>query len=77
MRLLHVGSNANNGSLCGLSASNANNPFSNSNANYGARLKFIYKKQAKHPCEPRNWEVVIPNMRKINAILNERDVQVG
>ena len=49
MRLLYVGSNANNGSLCGLSASNANNPFSNSNANIGARLKFIYKLTSKTP----------------------------
>lgn len=42
VRLLLVGGNANNGSGCGLSASNANNGFSNSNANTGARLKFIY-----------------------------------
>jgi len=44
-RLLHVGGNANNGSLCGLSASNANNAFSNSNPNIGARLAFNRNKK--------------------------------
>lgn len=37
-RLLCVGSNASNGSICGLSASNANYGFSLSNADIGARL---------------------------------------
>ena len=32
------GGNANNGSICGLSASNANNVFSNANTNIGAQL---------------------------------------
>ena len=64
-RLLYVGGNANNGSICGLSASNANNGFSNSNANIGARLKFILKTyKAEHPRRPRNWEASVPNMRK-------------
>lgn len=39
-RLLYVGSNANNGSICGLSASNSNNGFGNANGNIGARLSF-------------------------------------
>jgi len=47
VRLLYVGGNANNGSICGLSASNANNDFSNSNANIGARLKFILKNKIR------------------------------
>ncbi len=49
--LLYVGGNANNGSICGLSASNANNGFSNSNANIGARLKIIFENntQSKTP----------------------------
>lgn len=41
IRVLLVGSNANNGALGGLSAANANNVFSNANANIGARLNFI------------------------------------
>lgn len=40
MELLNVGGNANNGSQCGLSYTNSNNGFSNSNTNIGARLKF-------------------------------------
>ena len=49
-RLLYVGGNANNGSICGLSCSNANNAFSNSNANIGSRLNFILGKiQGKTP----------------------------
>ena len=32
------GGNANNGSICSLSASNANNVFSNANSNIGAQL---------------------------------------
>jgi hypothetical protein len=39
-RLLFVGGAANNGSLCGLSASHADYPFSSSNALFGARLAF-------------------------------------
>jgi hypothetical protein len=34
------GGNANNGSICSLSASNANNVFSNANSNIGAQLTF-------------------------------------
>lgn len=37
------GGNANNGALCGLVYANANNVFSNANANIGARLEFIIK----------------------------------
>ena len=37
--LLIVGGNSNNGSICGLTASNSNNGFSNSNANIGSRLE--------------------------------------
>jgi len=40
VELLNVGGNANNGAHCGLSNSNSNNAFSNSNTNIGARLKF-------------------------------------
>lgn len=40
VELLNVGGNANNGSHCGLSYTNSNNGFSNSNTNIGARLKF-------------------------------------
>lgn len=40
--LLIVGGNSNNGSICGLTASNSNNGFSNSNANIGARLTFYW-----------------------------------
>lgn len=43
-RLLYVGGNANNGSACGLSYSNSNNGFSNTNTNIGSRLKFSLKK---------------------------------
>lgn len=48
VRLLNVGGNANNGSICGLSCSNANNAFTNSNANIGARLKFILKHKTQN-----------------------------
>jgi len=34
------GGNANNGSICSLSAANANNDFSNANPNIGAQLTF-------------------------------------
>ncbi len=48
--LLNVGGNSNNGSICGLSASNSNNAFSNSNANIGARLNFKgYIKPTQNP----------------------------
>ena len=40
VRLLYVGGNANNGSICGLSASAAHNGFSDSSAHIGARLAF-------------------------------------
>lgn len=39
VELLIAGSNADNGSQCGLAYVNSNNAFSNSNANIGARLK--------------------------------------
>ena len=39
--LFIVGANANNGSIAGLSATNSNNVFSNSNANIGARLTLV------------------------------------
>lgn len=40
--LLIVGGNSNNGSLCGLTATNSNNGFSNSDANIGARLTIFW-----------------------------------
>lgn len=40
--MLLWGGNANNGALCGLVYANANNVFSNANANIGARLEFQY-----------------------------------
>lgn len=52
VELLIVGSNANNGSQCGLSYANSNNAFSNSNDNIGARLK-IYTIKRKRRCSPR------------------------
>lgn len=45
MKLLIVGSNANNGSHCGLSYSNSNNAFGNSNDNIGARLNITLKRK--------------------------------
>ena len=40
--LLIVGGNSNNGSSCGLTATNSNNGFSNSHANIGARLTIFW-----------------------------------
>lgn len=40
--LLIVGGNSNNGSICGLTATNSNNGFSNSDANIGARLTIFW-----------------------------------
>ena len=69
VRLLYVGGGANNGSACGLSASNANNAFSNSNANIGGRLKFILNKKANNtPLKTSQLGGIKPNMRKITAI---------
>lgn len=78
MSLLHVGSTANNGSICGLSASNANDGFGNSNANNGARLTFSHSKNIEdtfHSLIPRNWEIT-SIMRNMTATFN-RGVQVG
>ena len=41
-RLLLVGGYSSNGSFCGLTATNSNNGFSNSNANIGARLTIFW-----------------------------------
>lgn len=41
------GGNSNNGSNCGLAYANSNNAWSNSNANYSARLTTLYSSRNK------------------------------
>lgn len=78
VRLLYVGGNANNGSICGLSASNANNGFSNSNANIGARLKFILNQTKQSTQEdPATGRPSVPNMRNMTSNPLMGNVQVG
>ena len=44
LKLWLFGGNSNNGSNCGLAYANSNNVWSNSNANYSARLTTLSKK---------------------------------
>lgn len=75
VELLIVGSNANNGSQCGLSYSNSNNAFSNSNDNIGARLIFdtIIKygdasEEDGRTVEPVSMEVQVPTEQRRKAL---------
>ena len=80
VELLIVGSNANNGSQCGLSYANSNNAFGNSNDNIGARLKFntikrygdaVHKVRTGHTIEPVSMEgtqKVSPDRAKMKGI---------
>ena len=61
VELLIVGSNANNGSQCGLSYANSNNGFSNSNTNIGARLKIYTEKKLETQATIRPGRTVEPD----------------
>ena len=76
VELLIVGSNANNGSQCGLSYANSNNGFSNANDNIGARLKIYTEKNMEtqatirsgRTVEPVSMEGSIPDRAKMRGV---------
>lgn len=77
VELLIVGSNANNGSQCGLSYANSNNGFSNANDNIGARLNISTIKtktemqstlRTGHTVAPVSMEGILPDRAKTKGI---------
>ena len=76
VELLIVGSNANNGSQCGLSYANSNNGFSNSNTNIGARLKIYtgknWRRRPRYGLVARlslsRWRVSHPTEQRQEAL---------